>query len=354
MATLQQKKNKSVVISGRQIGEFQPAFLVAEIGGNFRTLKEAFEEIRLAADCGVDAVKIQTFRAENLVAKGIRFSKIAGGANQYDIFKQHEVSENWHREIFAFAKQKKLIAFSTPSYYDDVDLLMKLDVPAIKIGSDDLTNLPFLKYAASTRKPLLISTGMADFNEVQEAVDTLLATGPTPLIVLHCVSQYPVLDPKDLNLKAIPELSRRLHVPVGFSDHTAGTLASCLAVALGACVIEKHFVLDQKINTPDAFFSMDPEGLQKLVQEIRETEKALGTSEKKPTSEEMENRRDVRKSLIAKTRISKGTILKPEHLIIKRPGYGIEPKRIEEVLGKRVTKNLEPDDLLTWEVLESS
>lgn len=336
-------------IAGRKVGDNHPSFIIAEIGGNFRTLDEAFEEIRLAAVAGADAVKIQTFRADTLVTKEASFTNIAGGANQYQLFKQYEVSEEWHREIAACAKKHNLLFFSTPSYFDDVDLLMKIGVPVIKTGSDDMTNLPFLRYIGSTKKPVLLSTGMADLDEVSEAVEAIRSTGNNQIAVLHCVSQYPVKDEKDLNLRAIPVLREKLGVTVGFSDHSEGNFAPLLAVALGASMIEKHFTLTKSLPTPDSFFSADPVELKLLVEEIRRTEKAMGVFRKQPTPQEKAHRVEIRKSLFAKKKISKGETITADSLIIKRPGTGIQPKEFDKAVGKRALSDIVPDEMLTWE-----
>ncbi len=345
-------KSKSVseiVIAGRKVGENHPSFIIAEIGGNFRTLEEAFEEIRLAALAGADAVKIQTYRADTLVSKEACFSNIAGGANQYQLFKQYEISEEWHRELAACAKQHGLIFFSTPSYYDDVDLLVKIGVPVMKTGSDDLTNLPFLKYIASTKLPVLLSTGMSDLDEVREAVETLRSAGSSQIAVLHCVSQYPVKNPADLNLRSIQTIKQEFGVPAGFSDHSEGNFASVTAVAMGASIIEKHFTLSKSLPTPDSFFSADAPELKTLVEEIRTVEKAMGNPVKQPTEQERKHRIEIRKSLFAKRAISKGESLSAENVIIKRPGTGIPPRELSKAVGKKALQDIAADEMISWE-----
>lgn len=352
MSTPKTSALPEISIAGRKIGENHPVYIIAEIGGNFRTLEEAFKEVKLAAEAGADAVKIQTYRAETLVSKEAYFSSIAQGANQYELFKQYEVSEEWHREIAACAKKYNVDFFSTPSYYDDVDLLIKIGVPVIKTGSDDLTNLPFLRYIAKTGKPILLSTGMATMEEVQEAVNTIREAGNNQLAVLHCVSQYPVKDPADLNMRSIPELGRKLQAPVGFSDHSEGNFAALLAVGLGGCIIEKHFTLEKSLPTPDSFFSADPKELAELVKEIRRTEKALGVFQKKPTAKEEKQKGEIRKSVFAKRALNKGEVLGPENLIIKRPGTGIPPRDFQKVIGKKVLRDIAVDEMISWEKIK--
>lgn len=340
---------KPMKISDRAIGEGQPAYLIAEIGGNFRTLEQGKKIIEQAVDCGVDAVKLQTLRADTLVTHASRFSTIAGGANQYEIFKQIEISEEWHRELFDFAGRKGITIFSTPSYFDDVELLERLEAPAYKIGSDDLTNIPFLQFVASKQKPVIFSTGMAVLEEVREAVEAVLSTGNSQVAVLHCVSSYPVKNFSDLNLRCIQTMKEALKIPVGFSDHSYGTLAACLAVSMGASVIEKHFTLDKKMDTPDSFFSADPAEMKELVERVRQTEKALGSFEKRPTEEEERNKLEVRKSVVTKKKIKRGETLQKESVTIKRPGTGIEPKRLKDVIGKKALRDLEADEVILWD-----
>lgn len=338
-----------VKISDRLIGDGHPVYVIAEIGGNFRTLEEGKEIIERAIDSGVDAVKLQTLRADTLVTRGSRFSTIAGGASQYEIFKQIEISEAWHQALFDFARRKGIVIFSTPSHDDDVKLLERLQAPAYKIGSDDLTNIPFLQFTASKRKPVILSTGMAVLEEVREAVKAVLSTGNSQVAVLHCVSSYPVKNFSDLNLRVIQTLREALDVPVGFSDHSYGTLAACLAVSMGACMIEKHFTLDKKMDTPDSFFSADPAEMSELVEKVRQTEKALGSFEKKPTAEEERNKLEVRKSVVTRKKIKKGEMIQRDSVAIKRPGTGIEPKRLTDVIGKRALRDLEADQVISWD-----
>ncbi len=343
---------KSVQIADHAVGEGAPVFVVCEIGGNFNTLEEGKKEIDLAVQCGADAVKIQTFRAETLVTRHSRFSTVAEGVNQYELFKRFEVSSEWHAELFAHAAARGILAFSTPSHYNDVDLLEKLKVPVYKLGSDDLTNLPFLAYVASKKKPVILSTGMADMQEAKEAVETVRAAGNPQVLVLHCVSGYPVLDFAALNLKAMAALRDTLEVPVGFSDHTVGTLASCAAVSLGACFIEKHFTLDKKLQTPDSFFSADPAEMTQLVRSIRDLEKALGSGEKKPNESEIALRGEIRKSVIARRKIAKGAAIRAEDVIVKRPGTGIAPKDCAKVIGRKAAREIAEDELIDWSMLE--
>jgi N,N'-diacetyllegionaminate synthase len=341
---------KKIRIGTKEVGDGCPVFVTAEIGCNFRDVQEAKREIDLAVSCGVDSVKIQTFCAETITSRDNRFTNIAGGVSQYDLFKQFEVSEEDHHAIFEHARAKGLIAFSTPSHTDDVDLLVRLGVPAIKLGSDDLTNLPFVHYSASRGLPLILSTGMATLTEVREALDIARGTGNKQVMVLHCVSSYPVKSAEYLNLRAIQTL-QTLGCPVGFSDHSRGIVASIVATTLGACFIEKHFTLDKTLDTPDSFFSADPDEMKSLVDGVRTAERSLGSGKKQPTEEERQNMREMRKSLVARRPIGCGEVVQETAIIIKRPGYGIAPKELSAVIGKTANRDIAEDEVLLWEKL---
>jgi len=340
---------KKVKIGNRTVGKGEPTFIVAEIGYNFSTLDEALRSIDAAIDCGVDAVKFQTFKAGTVTTRDVMFPPEAGGGSQYEEFKRYELSEETHREIFGYAREKGIIAYSTPSHPDDVELLERIGVPAYKIGADDLTNLPLLKYAAKKKLPMIISTGMATMAEVDEAVATILATRNKDIILLHCVSNYPVEKLENVNLRAIATLERAFGLPVGLSDHTTTLSVPVAAVAMGAVLIERHFTLDKKLPVPDAFFSADAKEMKAIVQGIREVERAMGDGVKKPTDIETEMRSQARKGLIAARAIAKGTAITEDMLCIKRPGIGIAPRFLDLVVGRRAKVDIKPDEVITWD-----
>jgi len=346
-----EKPVEKIRIGDKTIGIGEPVFIIAEIGYNFNTLDEAFRSIDAAIDCGVDAVKFQTFKANTVTTRNIYFPKEAGGASQYEEFKRYELSEEWHRKLFKYADEKNVIAFSTPSHQTDVELLERLAVRLYKTGSDDCTNLPFLRFVAGTGKPMIISTGMSDLTEVVEAVETILSTGNKQLVLLHTVSNYPIEDIGQLNLRAIQTLQRTFNneILVGYSDHTTSLTIPMAAVALGACVYERHFTIDKNLDAPDAFLSADPDEMRAVVKAIRETEKALGDGIKQPASSEIDMRRDTRKSIIARVNIPKGEEITAVNVIIKRPGYGIEPKHLGIVLGRKATVDISEDEVITWD-----
>lgn len=342
---------KKIKIGNKTIGEGEPTFIIAEIGYNFNTLDEALRSIDAAIDCGVDAVKFQTFRADTVTTRDIYFPKEAGGTSQYEEFKRYQLSEEWHRELFKYAGEKGIIAFSTPSHQTDVELLERLGVPLYKVGSDDCTNLPFLKYIAEIGKPMFVSTGMANLAEVVEAVETILSTGNNQLVILHTVSNYPIEDMGQVNLRAIQTLRQAFNdeILVGYSDHTTSLTLPVAAVTLGACVYERHFTIDKGLDAPDAFLSADPAEMKAIVKAIREAERALGDGIKRPASSEKDMRRDTRKSVIARENIRRGEKITADKVIIKRPGYGIEPKHLGIIMGRKATVDIREDEVITWD-----
>jgi len=338
-------------IGSRWVGEGHPAFIVAEIGYNFTTVEEALASMEAALECGVDAVKFQTFRADTLACRAIDFPPEAGGTNQYEEFKRFEISEEQHRRLFDHGRKLGLRVFSTPSYYDDVELLERMEVPLYKVGSDDLTNLPFLEYVGRKGKPVILSTGMGTLPEVIEAVEAVRSTGNNRMILLHCVSNYPVKNPRLLNLRVIPALREFLALPVGFSDHTTGFSAALGAVALGACVVERHFTLDKKLPVPDAFFSADPPEMKSLVSQIRELEQSLGDGVKRATPAEMEMRLQTRKSAVARAEIPEGTPIRGDQIIVKRPGTGVAPAQSARLIGRKAKRKIQAEEVITWDMV---
>jgi len=343
---------RTIKLGNVVVGDGKPVFVVAEIGYNFNTLEEAKASIAAAVECGVSAVKFQTFRAETITSRFTDFPAEAGGTNQFEEFGRYEMSEETHQELFDYARKRGILAFSTPSYFDDVDLLERLGAPVYKIGSDDLTNLPFLKYIAEKGKPVIFSTGMSTLGEVAEAFDTILSTGNDQIVILHCVSNYPVTDFSVVNLNAILTLRHAFPVPIGFSDHTTTISAALGAVALGASLIERHFTIDKKLDVPDAPFSADPAEMAALVRGIRELERALGDGGKCPAPSEQAMRWATRKSTIARMDIQPGEMITQDKIIVKRPGTGVPPKLCHLVIGRRANCVIKADEVITWEKLE--
>lgn len=338
-----------VKIGDRRIGEGEPTYIIAELGVSFENLDQAKRSVDEAVKAGADAIKIQTYKAETLVTETAWFPEEAGGAHQFESFKRSEISAEAHREIFDYAGKRGITAFSTPSYFDDADLLVEMGVEVFKIGSDDLTNLPFIRYVAGKGLPMIVSTGMGTMSEVAKAVDAVKSAGNDQLILLHCVSNYPIKDLSTVNLRAMESMRRAFGVPVGFSDHTESLSMSIAAVALGANVVEKHFTIDKSIPISDAAFSADPVELATIVKGIREVEKGLGDGVKRPAHTEEKMRRETRKSVIARRDIMKGAKITRDDLIIKRPAYGVPPELIDMIIGRVAAKPIRRDQPITWE-----
>jgi len=343
-------------IHGRSVGENHPVFIIAEAGvnhnGEISIAKRLIDEAKKA---GADAVKFQTFKAEELVTKDGEMAdyqkrNIGEVKSQYEMIKERELSYDDFKMLKGYCDKKGILFLSTPHTIGAADFLESL-VPLYKIGSGDLTNLPFLEMVAKKGKPIILSTGMANLGEVEEAVDIIKKTGNKEIILLHCVTDYPA--PMEvINLRAMLTLKRSFKAMIGYSDHTLGDTAVIGAVSLGAAVIEKHFTLDQNMKGPDHKASLDPEEFKIMVEEIRRIEKGLGDGIKRPTENEEKIKRVARKSIVARNNIPKYTKLKENMLEIKRPGTGIEPKYLKKLVGKKTIRHIEKDELITWKMIE--
>jgi N,N'-diacetyllegionaminate synthase len=327
-------------------------YVIAEIGGNFTTAEEARRLIDGAAAAGADAVKLQTYRAETLSSRKAIFDmENTGVTSQFELFHKYEIGEALHREVFAYADGKGLDWFSTPSHETDVEMLERLGVGAYKIGSDDAYNLPFLRHVARLGKPMILSTGMCTLDEVRESVDAILGTRQIKLILLHAITSYPT-HAENVNLAAMQTLIKEFpKLDVGYSDHTLDNTACLCAVAMGARVIEKHFTWDKKAAGPDHQLSADPAEMTALVKSVRSFETMRGDGIKRPAASETTTRRNNRKSIVLARAVCAGERLTREHLSVKRPGYGIAPKHVDELVGRSPRRDLDADDVLTWEDL---
>lgn len=327
-------------------------YIIAEIGGNFSDFPTARRLIDEAAACGVDCVKLQTYRAETLTSRKAMFDfENTGIVSQFEIFRKYEIDEELHIQVFEYAKSQGLDCFSTPSHQTDVDMLDRIGMEAFKIGSDDATNLPFLRYVAALGKPILLSTGMCTLAEVHEVVDIIFSSNNTELYLFHTVSRYPT-KPQDANIEAMRTLQREFpEIPVGYSDHTLGITAAVCAAAMGAAMVEKHFTYDKKAPGPDHMHSADPREMKAIVDHIRLFETMRGTGLKEPCPEEVGSRHNTRKSLTLLCPVVAGQRLQAEDLGIRRPGHGIPPKFLEQVLGRAVRDALDADHTLRWEDL---
>jgi N,N'-diacetyllegionaminate synthase len=338
-----------------KIGEDSPCFIIAEAGINHNgNIKLAKEMIDVAKACGVDAVKFQTFKAEDFISDPtLTYTYFSQDRevteSMLEMFKRYQFDKNEWYEIANYCKAKDIIFFSTAQNPSDLDFLFEItDMPIIKVGSDDLTNIELLKYYAGKNKPMIISAGMAYLYEIEEAVTAIRSVGNRNLAILHCVSSYPARA-EELNLKKMHTIKNAFDVIVGFSDHTDGITAAVGAVALGAKIIEKHFTLDKELPGPDHWFSSSPAELQELVEGVRFIEKAFGSGEIKPTPYELEMRDIARRSIVAAKDITAGEILKRDMLDFKRPGTGLPPSFSTYLIGKQIRVDIKKNDLITFE-----
>ena len=332
-------------IGNKEIGGNNPCFIIAELSANHNgDLDVAIETIRAAKKTGADAIKLQTYTPDTLTIDcDNKHFKIEGGTlwdgkTLHELYREAYTPWEWHKKLFEVAEEEGLICFSSPFDFTAVDFLENLNVPAYKIASFEIQDIPLIAYAASKGKPIIISTGIAEEADVQLAVDTCRKAGNNEIILLKCTSSYPA--PLELaNLNTIPDLKTRFNVEVGFSDHTYGSLAPTVATTLGAKVIEKHFILDKSIGGPDADFSLDVKEFTELVNKVRDTEKLLGIVSYE-ISEKVKNNRKFARSLFVVKDVKVGEIITSDNVRSIRPGYGLHPKHYYDILGKSFSKDI--------------
>ncbi len=346
-----------VLLNGRKIGKKigadadTPCFIVAEIGSNHnRSMTLAKELIEAAADCGADAVKFQIYSADALYSK--RTPPHSGYEKDlHTLIAEIETPREWLEELAGYSRSKGLVFFATPFDKQAADQLDSCS-PLFKIASFELVDLPLIGYVASKGKPMILSTGLATMEEIEDAVEVCRAAGNDQVLLLQCASLYPAA-PKLMNLRSMKTLREAFGVPVGLSDHTLGTHVSVAAVAMGACMIEKHFTLSRTMKGPDHPFAMEPQDLKLLVSQIRDVEAAQGDGLKQgPQESEKENYAIARRSVHAARAIPEGAVIVEAMLCTKRPGLGIAPKFLGNLLGRRASRNIDADEWLTWEMLE--
>jgi pseudaminic acid synthase len=331
-------------------------FITAEISANHgQNFNRAVALIKKAKKCGADAVKFQAYTSDTLTINADnKYFQIKhpewGGQTLYQLYKKAYTPWSWLKKLKSIADDLGIIFFCTAFDKTAVDLLEEIDVPIHKIASFELVELSLIEYVAKTKKPLIMSTGMASIPEIEEAVDTARKAGTKDIILLKCVSHYPAR-PEDMNLKTIPHMKETFNCPIGLSDHSLGIEISIAAVALGAAVIEKHFTLSRKVKTPDSFFSIEPQELKQLVENIRIVEKALGKVHYGLTDEEKKSR-VFRRSLFTVKDIYKGEIFTQENLRSIRPANGLSPKYIAEILGRAAKKNIKKGTPLNWDLVD--
>ncbi len=329
-------------------------FIIAEAGVNHNgDINLAKKLIDVAVDAGVDAVKFQTFKAEKLVSKNTKKAKYQQenmqetDDSQFNMLKKLELGIDTHHELINYCKAKNIIFLSTPFDHDSIELLNDLELEIFKIPSGEITNLPYLRKIGSLKKQVILSTGMADIGEIEDALNILVEAGTRKdnITVLHANTMYPT-PMEDVNLKAMVTIGNTFNVAYGYSDHTLGIEVPVAAVAMGASCIEKHFTLSKTMKGPDHKASLEPNELKEMVKAIRNIELALGSSVKKPSKSEILNKEVARKSIVATCEIKKGEIFTEENLAIKRPGNGISPMRWDEVVGSVASKDYMEDELI--------
>ncbi len=344
-------------IGNQSVGREHKPFLIAEMSGNHnQSLERALEIVDAAAQAGVQAVKLQTYTADTITIdkKDGEFfisnpDSLWKGSSLYDLYKEAYTPWEWHKPIMARAKEKGLICFSSPFDFTAIDFLEELGVEAYKIASFENVDLPLIKKAAGTGKPIIISTGMAGIAEIAEAVETVRSTGNNQLILLKCTSTYPA-SPENTNILTVPSMRELFNCEVGLSDHTMGIGVSVASIALGASVIEKHFTLSRKDGGVDSAFSMEPEEMHQLVIESERAWQSLGKVSYGPTEKEKASL-VFRRSLYAVEDIKAGQVFSEKNLRSIRPGLGLPPKFINQFLGRKVNKDIKRGTPLAWDML---
>lgn len=343
-------------INGRKVGKGYAPYIIAELSANHNgDIERALATIKAAHEAGADAVKIQTYTADTMTIDcDLEDFQIHGGLwdgyKLYDLYKWAETPFEWHKAIFDYAAELGITVFSTPFDESAVDLLESLNSPAYKIASFEATDLPLIRYVASKGKPMIISTGMCSEEEISEAVSAAQDAGCESLMLLHCISSYPA-PMNQANLLQVPELSERYGTIPGLSDHTLGTTASVAAVALGACVIEKHFTLSRKDKGPDSEFSIEPDELSSLCKDTFDAWSALGRAGFSRQESEKSNKK-FRRSIYFVSDIKAGEIITPLHIRRIRPGLGLPPKYFDQIIGKRVNRDIARGTAASWELID--
>jgi len=335
-----------------------PVFIIAELSANHNgNLSVALETVRAAKRAGADAIKLQTYTAdtitidcdkEDFLIKGT----IWDGRKLYDLYKDAYTPWEWHKEIFDCAKEEGLICFSSPFDNSAVDFLEELDVPAYKIASFEITDIPLIEYVASKGKPVILSTGIATSADIELALDACKRMGNNNIGLLKCTSSYPA-PIEEANMAMIPDFKERYRVIPGLSDHTLGSTVPIVATTLGARIIEKHFILDRSIGGPDASFSMNEEEFTEMVKAVREAEKAVGKVSYEPTEKQIKGRTFSRSLYVVKD-IKKGEVISEENVRSIRPGFGLHPRYLKGFLGKKVSDTIQKGTRLSFDIIDNA
>lgn len=339
-------------INGRRIGAGYPTYIVAELSANHnQKIEEAVSLLHSAKEAGADAVKLQTYTPDTMTIDSNESSfqikgGLWGGRTLYDLYQEAYTPWEWHAELKSVADEIGIELFSTPFDNSAVDLLEEIGVSVYKIASFEVVDIPLVKYIAQQGKPIIMSTGMASLSEIEEAVKAIRQEGNDQLMLLHCVSSYPAL-PEEMNLRTIPHLSSAFGVPAGLSDHSEGIAASIGSISLGATLIEKHFITKRSYGGPDSSFSIEPDELKDLVNNVRTLEKALGSVRYELTENESKSL-VFRRSLFAVADIKSGESFTSNNIRSIRPGNALSPKYIDDIIGRKATKNIKRGTPLNW------
>ena len=343
-------------IGNRDIGPGHPCYIVAELSANHgQDFDQAVALVRAMHEAGADAVKVQTYTADSLTIDSRKAPFVVGGGTLwdgrtlYELYQEASMPWEWQPKLQQLAQELGLDFFSTPFDEAAVHFLEKMDVPAHKIASFELIDLPLLRQVAATGKPVIMSTGMATVEEIGEALETLRAANSGPVALLKCTSAYPA-PVSEMHLRTIPDMARRFAVPIGLSDHTPGHTAAVVAVALGACIVEKHFTLSRAQPGPDSAFSMEPQEFRAMVDAIRDAEQALGRINYTPSAKEAASRA-LRRSLFVVQPVRAGERFTSENIRCIRPGHGLHPRHLDEVLGATAVRDIEAGTPLDWSLL---
>lgn len=349
--------SKEIKIAGRKIGMNYPPYIIAEMSANHNGLiQNAYKIIDQAKLSGVDAIKMQTYKPETITLKSSNDEFLIKdglwkGYTLYDLYQEAHTPWEWHKELFDYAAKKGVTLFSSPFDNTAVDLLEDLNCPAYKIASFEIIDLPLIRYAASTGKPIIISTGMASKVEISEAIQTAIEAGCQQLAILLCVSGYPASS-KDYNLRTISDMIKEFQVVVGLSDHTLSNITALSSISLGASLIEKHFTIDRKRGGPDDSFSLEPKEFKSLCTDSREAWEALGKINYGIKDTEKQNLK-FRRSLYFIKNLKKGEKINEKSIKSVRPGFGISPKYYDEIIGKRLKVNVQSQAPVKFEYFEN-
>lgn len=350
--------NPKMVIDGREIGVEFPPYVIAEMSANHNgDINNAFKIIEMAKQAGADAVKLQTYRPDTITLdmNTPEFMIEGGlwhGQSLYQLYESAYMPWDWHQPLFEYAKKIGITIFSSPFDFTAVDLLEELSAPAYKIASFEAIDLPLIKYVAATGKPMIISTGMANEDEIEEAITAAKEGGCKQLTILHCVSGYPA-PPEDYNLRTLLDMQQRFDLPVGLSDHTLDNTTAIASVAMGACMLEKHVTLDRNGGGPDDSFSLEESELNALCMGAKTAWKALGKVDYGRKSSEVANVQ-FRRSLYFVKDLQAGQIITPDHVKSIRPGFGIEPKYLDLLLGRRLEQSVKKGQAVTKQIFDQA